>query len=88
MCSAGQTFGIRAATQSDDDLLGAYAEMVRAYARLLRPRLIAQDETVRLGVLDHLLNRLDEAQAGTRAVPVIDVVDRLHAELTREQSIA
>jgi hypothetical protein len=79
--------GIRAARRSDEDLVGVYAEMVRAYARLIRPRLIAKGETVRLAILDHLLERLDQAQTGARAVPVVDIVDRLHGELEREHSL-
>ena len=62
--------------------------MVTAFARLLQPRLVARHEDVRVAVIDHLLGRLEEAQAGIRAVTVIDIVDRLHGELVREDVFA
>jgi hypothetical protein len=64
---------------TDDDLVGAYAAMVRAYAALLRP---AIGNEVQLRIVDHLLDRLGEAERGDFPVPIVDIVDRLHAELT------
>ena len=71
----------------DVDLVSVYAEMVAAYARLLRPRLVANDEAVRVAIVDHLLGRLAEARAGVRAVPVADIVDGLHGELVRQDAL-
>ena len=76
------------ARNADANLITVYAEMVRAYARLVRPRLVAQGEAVRVALIDHLLGRLAEAQAGVRAVPVVDVVDRVHGELVRVDAFA
>ena len=36
-----------------------------------------------MAVIDHLLGRLDEAQAGVWAIHVLDIIDRLHGELVR-----
>lgn len=58
--------------------------MVNAWARLVRPRLVSRREDLRAAVIDHL-GRLDEAQAGARLFPVIDIVDRLHGELDRTE---
>ncbi len=65
-------------------LVDAYAEVVAALARLLRPRLMEDGETVRVAVIDHLLDRLCQARTGAIALPLVDIVDRLHGELTRD----
>ena len=58
--------------------------MVKAYADLIRPRLVVRGEKARVAVIDHLLGRLPEAQSGVRATPLADIVDRLHGKLVRE----
>jgi hypothetical protein len=73
----------RLVTAGHADLVEAYAEMVVAFARLVRPRLLDDGETVRVSVMDHLLDRLVQARAGLIALPVLDIVDRLHGELTQ-----
>ena len=79
---------IRVAKRSEPDLLDVYTELVVAYVRLSRPRLLAQQEAVRVAILDHLMERLAQAQDGAIRLPVIDIVDRLHGELEREHAIA
>ncbi len=76
----------RLVTAGHADLVEAYAEMVVAFARLVRPRLLDDGETVRVAVMDHLLDRLTEARTGLIALPVLDVVDRLHGELTQDHA--
>ncbi len=76
--------GVRPTRSGDAELTNVYAEMVRAYARVVRPRLVDHGEDVRVAVIDHLLGRLDEAQAGVRAISVVDIIDRLHGELVRD----
>ena len=76
----------RLVTSGHADLVEAYAEMVVAFARLVRPRLLDDGETVRVAVMDHLLDRLTQARTGLIALPVLDVVDRLHGELTQDQA--
>ena len=78
--------GVRPTRSGDVDLTSVYAETVRAYARLVRPRLVDHNEDVRVAVIDHLLGRLDEAQAGVRAIAVVDIIDRLHGELVRDDA--
>ena len=60
--------------------------MVVAFARLVRPRLLDDRETVRVAVMDHLPVRLVQARAGLIALPVLDIVDRLHGELTQDHA--
>ena len=74
----------RLVTTRHSDLVEAYAEMVVAFARLVRPRLLDDGETVQAGVMDHLLERLAQARSGLIAPPVLDIVDRLHGELTQD----
>ena len=76
----------RLVTSGHADLVEAYAEMVVAFARLVRPRLLDDGETIRVAVMDHLLDRLTEARTGLIALPVLDVVDRLHGELTQDHA--
>lgn len=73
---------IRVGRAVERDLTAAYAEMVVAYSGLLRDRL----GEPRTAIVDHLIMRLRQAQAGEIAVPVLDIVDRLHGELTAELS--
>ncbi len=74
----------RLVTPGHANLVDAYAEMVVAFARLVRPRLLDDGETVRVAVMDHLLDRLIEARTGLLALPILDVIDRLHGELTQD----
>jgi len=73
----------RLVTAGHADLVEVYAEMVVAFARLVRPQLLDDSETVRVAVMDHLLDRLTEARSGLIALSVLDVVDRIHGELTQ-----
>lgn len=76
---------VRAVRRSDRELVESYAELVLAYSRLVRARLTADPQvTTQMNILDHLEERLRQARAGEIALPVLDVVDRLHAETTRE----
>lgn len=80
---------IRACRASDRELVNTYAEMVAAYSRLVRPMLAQGSHgAVHLAVIDHLIERLRQARAGEITTPVLDFVDRLHAELTRETTLA
>jgi hypothetical protein len=76
---------LRVVRTPDTDLVDAYAELVVAYSRLVR-RQLADDPTgvVRVNIIDHLLERLRQARAGEDTLPIVDLVDRLHGELTRE----
>jgi len=76
----------RLVTAGQADLVDAYAEMVLAFSRLVRPRLLGDGETVRVAVMDHLLDRLTEARTGLIALPVLDIIDRLHGELTQDHA--
>ena len=76
---------IRLARAGDADLVRAYAELVVAYSRLMRDGLAERGETVRLAIIDHLVERLRQAQAGEVAMSVLDLVDRLHGELSSER---
>ncbi|MHB8467662.1 MAG: hypothetical protein ACYDH6_08450 [Acidimicrobiales bacterium] len=80
---------VRALRDTDDALVETYAELVVAYGNLVRDHLDdGPHGQVRVAVIDHLIERLREARAGEIATPVLDVVDRLHAELTREPSVS
>jgi len=76
----------RLVTAGHADVVEAYVEMVVAFARLVRPRLLDDGETVRVAVMDHLLDRLMQARTGLIALPVLDIVDRLHGELTQDHA--
>ena len=76
----------RLVTAGHSDLVEAYAEMVVAFARLVRPRLLDDGETVQVAVTDHLLERLAQSRSGLIAPPVLDIVDRLHRELTQDHA--
>jgi hypothetical protein len=71
-------------TAGDDALVASYAALVRAYASLVRPTV---QEEVRGRIVDHVLERLGQAERGEIVTPVVDIVDRLHGELTRQPSL-
>ncbi|WP_063127318.1 hypothetical protein [Nocardia fusca] len=77
---AGQVNRLRVAGPEQGSLVEVYAEMVLAYARLRRREL---DDPVRIQIIDHLTERVDQAQLGQIGLAVADLADRLHAELTR-----
>ena len=66
-------------------LIDTYAEMLHTYSNLLRPVLAADPASAtQLKVIDHLIQRLRQAQAGDISIPLLDIADRLHAELVRQ----
>jgi hypothetical protein len=69
---------LRAARATDAALLNVYAELVVAYAQLEREN----NSGARLAIINHLIERIAQARRGEIAVPLIDIVDRLHGELT------
>jgi hypothetical protein len=74
---------IQAWGPSHDELVRVYAELVRALANLERPILArAESGEVRLNIVDHLIERLDQAQSGQINMAVADIADRLHGEIT------
>jgi len=75
---------IRLQRRGDKKLIRAYAAMVVAYSRVQREELSVRGETTRLAVIDHLVERLDQAEAEEINISVLDIVDRIHGELTRE----
>jgi hypothetical protein len=81
--AAEQANRIRVAGPGHRDLARVYAELVVAYSHLVRRDL---DDLVRSNIIEHLVGRVREAQNGDVAIPLLDVVDRLHAELTRPTS--
>jgi hypothetical protein len=72
---AGQVNRLRVAGPGQDSLVEVYAEMVLAYARLRRREL---DDPVRVQIIDHLTERVGQAQIGQsrpaprRTHPLID----------------
>jgi hypothetical protein len=71
-------------TARDVELVASYAALVRAYASLVRP---AVQEEIRGRIIDHVLERLGEAERGEIVTPAVDIVDRLHGELTHQPSL-
>ena len=62
-----------------------YAEMLRAYFNLLRPALVGDPGcATQVKVVDHLIERLGQARACEISIPLLDIADRLHAELVRQ----
>jgi len=60
--------------------------MVVAYSRLLRDQLSdALHGPANLAIVDHPVQRLRQAQNNEITTPVLDIVDRLHGELTRSR---
>ena len=69
---------VRVATPADAALVEVYAELVVAYARVERNSYSG----ARLAVVDHLIERIAQARAGEIVTPLVDIVDRLHGELS------
>jgi hypothetical protein len=69
---------------ADEELIAAYAAMVRVYAGLVRPT-VQGEVTGR--IIDHVLERLGQAERGQIATPVLDIVDRLHGLLVNEPAL-
>lgn len=68
-------------TESDDETLSVYAVAVTALARL-RLLELADEPGARaqVAIIEHLIERVRQAQAGEIQFRLADVVDRLHAE--------
>lgn len=76
---------VRLVRPSDQALVDVYAELVIAYSRLVGRQLAGDPAaSARVNIIDHLVERLRQARNGEMTIPVLDVVDRLHAELTRQ----
>jgi hypothetical protein len=76
---------VRVIRTTDAELVDVYAELVVAYSRLVRRRLDGDGAaTARAKILGHLQERVRQAAVGEISLPILDVVDRLHGELTRE----
>ena len=76
---------LRVSRVGDHLLIETYAEMLRAYSNLLRPTLVGDPScTTQVKVIDHLVERLRQARASEINIPVLDIADRLHAELVRQ----
>ena len=69
---------LRVARVTDAALVDVYAELVVAYARVERNTYTG----ARLAIIDHLIERIAEARRGEIVTPLVDIVDRLHGELT------
>ena len=69
---------LRVASVADAALVDVYAELVVAYARVERNSYSG----ARLAVIDHLIERIAQACGGEIVTPLVDIVDRLHGELT------
>ncbi|WP_063043738.1 hypothetical protein [Nocardia pseudovaccinii] len=78
---ADQVNRIRALPPQDsiDQLAQTYAELVIAYSHLIAPTITNRART---NIISHLIDRIREAQTGDITTPLLDAVDRLHAELT------
>jgi len=77
--------GLRVSRPGDQLLIETYAEMLRAYSNLVRPALVDDPGcAVQIKVIDHLVERLGQARSGEISIPVLDIADRLHAELVRQ----
>ncbi|MFI9507198.1 hypothetical protein [Nocardia sp. NPDC052566] len=61
-----------------DPLAHTYAELVIAYSHLTLPTI---SSTARTRIIAHLIDRIRESQAGDITVPLVDITDRLHAEI-------
>ncbi len=73
---------------SDEARIEVYAELLCSYANLTSPDFAADPgSAVQLAVIEHLVERLAQARAGDVNMSVLDVADRLHAELTRQPSM-
>ncbi|MGH9031626.1 MAG: hypothetical protein ACRDZV_05805 [Acidimicrobiia bacterium] len=67
---------------SDLAMVELYAELVVAYARLVRPHV----RGTRLAIVDHLVGRVAQARSGEITTSLVDIVDRLHGELASERA--
>jgi hypothetical protein len=75
---------IHVTRESEELLADTYAEMLCAYSNLLRPGMATDPgSATQLNVVDHLVERLRQARAGEISIPLLDIADRLHAELVR-----
>ena len=75
---------IRAFRAADTDLTSAYAEMVLAYGRLLRHHLSdGPHGPGHLAIVDHLIERLRQAQNHEVTSLALDIAHRLHAPCHR-----
>ena len=80
---------VRVWRPNDAGLVDLYSELVLAYARLRRADIARSDHaSVRLAVIDHLAERLAQARNGEITTPALDIVDRLHGDLTAEPAPA
>ena len=80
---------VRVWQQGDANLVELYGELVFAYARLRRADIARSDHaTVRLAVIDHLVERLAQARNGEITTRALEIADRLHGELTAEPAPA
>jgi hypothetical protein len=79
-CAAAATAvnDLRVARATDAVLVDVYAELVVAYARVEHNN----HTGARQAIIDHLIERVAQARRGEIAVPLVDIVDRLHGELT------
>ena len=69
---------LRVARTADAALVDVYGELVVAYAHVERNSYSG----ARLAVIDHLIERIGQARGGEIVTPLVDIVDRLHGELT------
>jgi hypothetical protein len=69
---------------NDPELVAVYAAMVRAYACLVRP---PDEDDVRRRIIDHVIERLNQAERGDIVTPVSDIADRLHGLLDSEPAL-
>jgi hypothetical protein len=78
---AGAVNELHAWSVAHDELVAAYAAMLRAYAGVVRPTL---QDVVSGRIIDHVLERLEQAERGEISIPVTDILDRLHGVLVSE----
>jgi hypothetical protein len=64
-----------------EELVAAYAALVRAYAGLV---LSSVRDEVQVRIIDHVLMRLGQSERGEILTPVAEIVDRLHGLLASE----
>ncbi|WP_216675871.1 hypothetical protein [Nocardia terpenica] len=77
--AADQANRIRVAGSCHQELAQVYSVLVIAYGHLVRRNL---DDPVRSKIIGHLVDRIRQSQNGEVTIPLLDIVDRLHAELT------
>ncbi|MGO9559475.1 MAG: hypothetical protein ACLPYW_10350 [Acidimicrobiales bacterium] len=69
---------------SHGELAAAYAALVRAYVGLVRPSV---GDEIQGRIIDHVLERLGQAERSEILTPVADIVDRLHGLLASEPAL-